>query len=140
MLMAWTTRSRMARESFNWSEPLIKFMREDESAKYYKVEALLPLSSMNDNLYTRDDIVKNARSLMALSARGVPIINLNHEEALEGISVFASDCEDDVLEVILKVLKDAIYNGKREAYRGKKIVDLIDSGEILQVSIEGRGM
>jgi len=35
------------REKFSWIQPHIQFIKEDEQAKYFKVEALFPLTSMN---------------------------------------------------------------------------------------------
>jgi hypothetical protein len=47
-------------EKFSWTEPYIKFLKEDEDAKYFKVEALFPLSSMNNSARMRvPKMVKN---------------------------------------------------------------------------------
>jgi hypothetical protein len=124
-------------EKFQWAQKTIQLLKEDQDYKYYEAEVLFPLSSMNNNLYTRDDLLKNARSLAAASRVG-NVMNLNHEEQIDGIQVFSSDVEDDTLEAILQVRKDAVYGGTRyPAYQGKKFVDLIDTEEIQQLSIEG---
>jgi len=34
-------------EAFRWAEPLISLYHEDENAKYYRVEALFPVTSLN---------------------------------------------------------------------------------------------
>jgi len=111
-------------EAFKWAEPLIKFAKEDEGAKYYRVEALFPVSSMNRNIYTEDELIRAARTLI-----GKPV-NMNHEAPLENVEILDAEFEDGAVEVLLKVSRDA-------EFEGKKIVDMIDNGEILHVSIEG---
>ena len=112
-------------EAFKWAEPLIKFAREDEDAKYYRVEALFPVSSMNRNIYTEDELIRAARTLI-----GKPV-NMNHETPpLEGVEIIDAEYEDGAVEVLLKVSRNA-------EFKGQKIIDMIDNGEVLHVSIEG---
>ena len=111
-------------ESFSWAEPLIRLYREEEDAKLYKVEALFPVSSMNRNVYLEDELLLAARSLV-----GKPV-NINHESApLEGVEIVGAEYEDGAVECLIRVRKDATFEGG-------KIVDMIDSGEISHVSIE----
>ena len=111
-------------EAFKWAEPFIHLAREDEENKYYKVEALFPLSSMNHNVYSEDELLRAARTLI-----GKPV-NMNHELPLDGVEIVDAEFEDGAVEVLLKVPRDA-------EFEGKKIVDMIDNGEVLHVSIEG---
>ena len=62
------------KQSFEWAKFLLQFVKEDQEAKYYKVEALFPVESMNDGPpFTRDEILQAARSLT-----GKPS-DLNHD-------------------------------------------------------------
>jgi hypothetical protein len=110
-------------EAFRWAEPLISLYHEDENAKYYRVEALFPVTSLNRNVYLESELVLAARSLV-----GRPV-NINHEHPLEGVEIIGAEYEDGAVECLLRVRKDAEWNGKR-------IIDLIDSEEIMHVSIE----
>ena len=112
-------------EAFKWASSILRFAKEDKENKYYKVEALFPVSSMNRNVYTEDELIRGARTLI-----GKPV-NMNHESPpLEGVEIVDAEFEDGAVEVLLKVSRDA-------EFEGKKIVDMIDNGEILHVSIEG---
>ncbi|RLG39877.1 MAG: hypothetical protein DRN78_06145, partial [Thermoproteota archaeon] len=111
-------------EAFKWAKPLLKLLKEDKEAKYYKVEALFPGSSMNRNVYTEEELIRAARTLI-----GKPV-NINHEVPIEGVEIIDAEFEDGAVECLLKVSRTAQYNGR-------KITDLIDQGEILHVSIEG---
>ncbi|MEM2578532.1 MAG: hypothetical protein QXV88_06600, partial [Candidatus Bathyarchaeia archaeon] len=114
-------------ESFSWAKrsTVLSAAKEDGEAKYYRVEALFPVKSMNNWLYTEDELIRAARTLI-----GKPV-NINHEAPIEGIEVVDAEFEDGAVECIIKVHKNASWNGK-------SIISLIDSGEISHVSIEGR--
>jgi len=111
-------------EAFKWAEPLIRFAKEDEEAKYYKVEALFPVNSMNKNLYLEDELLRAARTLI-----GKPV-NMNHEAPLSGVEIIDAEFEDGAVEALLRISRNA-------EFKGKKIIDMIDNGEILHVSVEG---
>ena len=116
---------RKPQEAFNWAKSYFKFIKQDETAKWYKVEALFPIVSMNRNVYTEDELIRAARTLI-----GKPV-NLNHtDHVLRGVTIEDAEYEDGAVEVLLKVLKTA---GRGI---GKNICDMIDNGEILHVSIE----
>lgn len=106
-------------ERFSWIAPHLEFIKEDDQAKYFKVEALFPLTSMNDNIYTRDELIKACRTLI-----GKPT-NLNHtSQSLREVQTLDADYEDDTVECLDRVEK------------GSKTLELIEKGEIFQVSIE----
>jgi hypothetical protein len=106
-------------EKFSWTEPYIQFLKEDEDAKYFKVEALFPLSSMNNNLYTQDELSKACRTLIGKT------VNLNHTgELFSDISITDADYEDSCVECLLRVPKQS------------RALGLIEKGEIIHVSIE----
>jgi len=115
---------RKPQEAFRWAEPIIKLAKEDEDAKYYRVEALFPVNSMNNNLYLEDELLRAARTLI-----GKPV-NMNHEAPLDGVEIIDAEFEDGAVEALLRVSRNA-------EFKGKKLVDMIDNGEILHVSVEG---
>ena len=116
---------RKPQEAFRWAKPTIELTKEDPEAKYYKVEALFPVSSMNNNLYSEDELLRAARTLI-----GKPV-NMNHESPpLEGVKIIDAEFEDGAVEALLQVSRNAEFNGK-------KIIDMIENGEIIHVSIEG---
>jgi len=115
---------RKPQEKFNWAKSAFTYWKQDKQAKYYKVEALFPLSSMNYNVYTEDELVAAARTLI-----GKPV-NLNHDHVLRGITIVDAEYEDGAVECVLRVLKTA---GRG---LGLNICDMIDNKEILHVSIE----
>jgi hypothetical protein len=107
------------REKFSWIKPHLEFIKEDEQAKYFKVEALFPLSSMNRNVYTKDELIKACRTLI-----GKPV-NLNHtDEVLPEVQIVDADYEDDTVECLDRIEKNS------------KALQMIERGDILQVSIE----
>lgn len=110
-------------ESFEWAKFLLQFVKEDQDAKYYKVEALFPVESMNLDSppFTRDEVLQSARSLT-----GKPS-DLNHDDSqlLEGVEVVAAQFEDDCVECLVRVPKSS------------QLIGLIDRKEIVSVSIEG---
>ena len=57
-------RSAKSKQSFEWAKFLLQFVKEDQDARYYKVEALFPVESMNGGPpFTRRDFA------------GCPILN-----------------------------------------------------------------
>jgi len=107
------------REKFSWIQPHIQFIKEDEQAKYFKVEALFPLTSMNWNIYTREELIRACRTLIGKHT------DLNHTtEILQEVQTIDADYEDDTVECLDRVLK------------GSKALSMLENGEILQVSIE----
>lgn len=116
---------RKPQEKFNWAKSAFQYLKQDKQAKYYKVEALFPLVSMNNNVYTEEELVRAARTLI-----GKPV-NLNHEShVLKGVEIVDAEYEDGAVEVLLRVLKTA---GRG---LGVNICEMIDNEEILHVSIE----
>jgi len=108
-------------EAFKWAEPLWQAFKEDPDAEYFKVEALFPVTSLNGNVYTEDEI-KSA----ALTIINRPV-TLNHKVPLPDVQIVDAEYEDEALEVILKVMKNS------------EILQKIKNGEILHVSIDGVG-
>jgi len=116
---------RKPQEKFNWAKSAFQYLKQDKNAKYYKVEALFPVVSMNRNVYTEEELIRAARTLI-----GKPV-NLNHEgHTLKGVKIVDAEYEDGAVEVLLRVLKTA---GRG---LGVNICDMIDKGEILHVSVE----
>jgi hypothetical protein len=107
-------------ERFQWAKNLIEQVKEDPEARYYKVEALFPLESMNQNLYTREELLQATRTLT-----GKPS-NLNHQsdQKLPEIEIIAAQCEDDVAECFVRIQKTS------------KIPDMIERKQIVNVSVE----
>ena len=109
-------------EKFSWVDKSnIAFWKQDEQAKYFKVEALFPLSSMNRNVYTRNELTKACRTLV-----GRPV-NFNHTcQDLPDAEIIDADYEDDTVECILKIAKNSTT------------LELIEKGDIIHVSIEAQ--
>ena len=112
-------------ESFRWAQPLIKLLRADDTAKYYKVRALTANVSMNKNDYS--DVEELARSAPTMS--GVPL-NLNHDHSQElpypDNRVTWAAYEDNAVEAIIRISNEQ---------RG--IQSMLENGDILNPSIEG---
>lgn len=110
-------------QSFEWAKFLLQFVREDKDARYYKVEALFPVESMNVDSppFTRDEVLQSARSLT-----GKPS-NLNHDplQVLRGVEIVAAQFEDDCVECLVGVLKSS------------PLIGMIERQEIVSVSVEG---
>jgi hypothetical protein len=106
-------------EKFKWAEPYFKYLKEDETAKYFKCEVLFPLCSMNNNVYSEDELLRGARTLIGKT----PDWDHTSEIASE-VQVFDADYEDYCVEVILKVLK------------GSNALQEIESGNVIHLSIE----
>ena len=116
-------RANKSKQSFEWANFLLQFVKEDKDAFYYKVEALFPVESMNKDSppFTRDEVLQAARSLT-----GKPS-DLNHDfsKTLVGVEVVAAQFEDDCVECLVRVPKVS------------PLVGMIDRKEIVNVSIEG---
>ncbi len=112
-------------EAYNWAKPLIKYLKEDDEAKYYKVRALTASISMNQNDYT--DLVELERSARTLTWRP---LNLNHDPAktlpFPENRVDWAEFEDDAVECIIR-----IHNSQPE------IQQALEDGDIVNPSIEG---
>jgi hypothetical protein len=112
-------------QSFGWAKFLLQLVKEDKDARYYKVEALFAVESMNLDSppFTRDEVLQSARSLT-----GKPS-NFNHDAAtfrqLADVEIVAAQCEDECVECLVRVPKTSL------------LIGMIDRGEIVSVSIEG---
>jgi hypothetical protein len=60
-------------ERFQWAKNLIEQVKEDPEARYYKVEALFPLESINQNLYTREELLQATRTLTGKPSEQIQI-------------------------------------------------------------------
>lgn len=109
------------KESFRWAQFLMQFIKEDPEARYYKVEALFPIETLNGDVFSAEELLQAARTLT-----GKPS-NLNHDwqHMLPEIEIKAAQCEDNVVECLVRILKSS------------QICNMIDRGEIVNVSIEG---
>ena len=118
-------------EKFSWLKTSkIRFLKQDKTAKYYMVEAIFPLSSMNDNIYTEDELMRGARTLKGKT------VNLNHEfdKELPLVHILRSEYEDEAVECLLKVDNDA---GKKLGFNIQMMLDdEDDENHIFQVSVE----
>ncbi len=112
-----------SRQSFAWADFLLHFVKEDKDAKYYEVEALFPVESMNKDSppFTRDEVLQAARTLTGKPSD----LNHDHSQMLEGVEVVAAQFEDDCVECLVRVPKTSALNG------------MIERKEIVSVSIEG---
>lgn len=111
-------------EKFSWIQPF-QVVKRDRDTRYYKVEAAFPLSSMNQNVYTEQELLRAARTLI-----GKPV-NINHEtHVLKGVTIEDAEYEDGAVEVLLKVLRNAGHG------LGFNIQRMIETEEIINVSIE----
>lgn len=109
----------LGQERFNWAQYAMSYLREDETKKFFKVEASFPLSSMNNYIYTEDELIRGARSLVGKGA------NLNHDGKILGsVSIDGAEYEDGAVECILSILK------------GSDILAMVEKGEIVHVSTE----
>ncbi|MEM0050709.1 MAG: hypothetical protein QXW39_09290, partial [Candidatus Bathyarchaeia archaeon] len=97
------------KEAFRWAR-----LQGDE---YYYCEAAFPVESMNKNIYSEEELIRAARTLI-----GKPV-NLNHEQPLDGVEIVDAEYEDGAVECILRITNE-------------KIRKMIDNGEIIHVSIE----
>jgi hypothetical protein len=120
------------KEAFNWATSHLAFAKEDQASKYYKVDAVFPWTSMNDNKYTAEELAAGTRTLIGKQA------NLNHSDENLPIELVDAEFEDNVSEVLARVPKDAVCSAGN-------ICSLIDNAEIeprgiVHVSIECHGV
>jgi len=112
-------------ESFGWVKPLIQYLKKDAEAKYYKVRALTATLSMNANDYSDlEDLERSARTLTWRP------LNINHDPRqmlpFPQNRVDWAEYEDKAVEAIIRIDNDQA-----------DIQDKLDSGEIVNPSIEG---
>jgi len=112
-------------EAYNWAKPLIKYLREDDEAKYWKVRALTANVSMNKADYTNlEELERSARTLTWRP------LNLNHDPRqmlpFPENRVDWAEFEDNAVECIIR-----IHNSQTEVQRA------IEKGDIVNPSIEG---
>ncbi len=114
------------KESFSWVAPLIQSYKSDNEAKYYKVTCLTANISMNNNDYS--DYAKMQQAAPSLTYRPVNI-NHNHDKWLPfpRTRIDFTKAEDMSVEGTLRVDNQDLWLQQK-----------IDSGDIAQVSIEGR--
>lgn len=117
------------RERFDWTQRHVdlQMWKEDNKAKYWKVEAGFPIESMNTNVYTLEECQEAARTLAHKQ------VNLNHKHVLPTVEIPAAKFEDGVVEAVLRIPK-SLYCPICE--KNKTINDLIEEGKIVNVSIE----
>jgi hypothetical protein len=121
-------------ESYNWARPLIKYLKEDKDAKYYKVRALTATVSMNRNDYTNlTELESAARTI------GYRPLNLNHDPLKElpfpSNRVVRGDFEDNSVECIIRIANEGYVPNTN--YSLKDIQRMLDEGDIVNPSIEG---
>lgn len=112
-------------EAFEWTKPLIRYMRQDKDAKYYGITALTANISMNDNDYRNyQEIIAAAPSMK------VKPVDINHDHnrwlPFPRTRVDMTGAEDMALELTLRV-----HNSD------KWLQDALDNGDIIHPSIEG---
>jgi len=112
-------------EAFQWTKPLIQYIRDDKDAKYYKVRALTASLSANKNDYR--DLVELEKSARTMAGA---VININHDHSRTlphpDNKVVWAEYEDKAVEAVIK-----IHNNQKD------IQDKLDNGEIVNPSIEG---
>jgi hypothetical protein len=95
-------RKKENEESFKWAEKTIKMFKEEEYFKLYKVEALFPVTSMNRNVYTEDELLRSARTLVG------KVPNINHTgKPMKGCLIIGAEYESRTVECLLQVDKEA---------------------------------
>jgi len=117
------------REKFAWTRRHVDFglWKEDTQAKYWQVEAGFPVESMNENVYSLEELQESGRTLAHKE------VNLNHKYSLPTVDIPAAKYEDGLVEAILRVPKRL---NCPICDKNKTINDLIESGEIVNVSLE----
>jgi hypothetical protein len=117
------------KEQFNWIKRHVDFnlWKEDSRSKYWKVEAGFPLTSMNENVYTEDELLRSARTIKG------QIVNVNHKYSLPTVEILAGEYENGVVECVLRVPKSLQCPVCSE---NKTVNDLIESNGIVNVSLE----
>lgn len=116
------TEKKEPAESFSWAAPILDASKADENYSYWKVEAAFPLTSMNGNLYTEDELKAASRTLIGKE------VNMNHEPPpfpAEEVSIVDAEYEDGATECIVKVK------------HGSELEKKLKSQEVISVSIQG---
>lgn len=114
------------RESFEWTEPRIKYWKKDKTAKYYKVRLLTANISMNKADYTDPEDMKFASSNL-----GWRPINIDHDHKLRlpypdnRLEAGQLSDEGNCIETVVRIDNKA-----------KKVQDMIAKQEIVHPSIE----
>jgi hypothetical protein len=116
-------RATKSKQSFEWANFLLRFVKEDKDNYYYKVEALFPVESMNKDSppFTREEVLQAAISLTGKSSD----LNHDHNKMLQGVEIVAAQFEDDCVECLVRIQKTSV------------LVGMIERKEIVNVSIEG---
>ncbi len=127
-----------AKESFQWAKDMLKYLREDTENKYYSVLVGFPIASMNGNVYHERDLIAAATNIKgkhpSLNHKNEFHFSPNNPRNHWGIlPIVDAKYEDGAVEAILQVPKTAIC----PVCNGKKMIELIDSGKIVNVSLEG---
>lgn len=117
------------REQFKWVRRHVDFKawKEDRHAKYWMVDAAYPVESMNENIYSLQELQEATRTAKGTSA------NLNHKFPLPTVSIEAAKYEDGVAECVVRVPKNLMCP---ICDTSKTINELIEDGEIVNVSLE----
>lgn len=114
-------------EAYNWAKPLIRYLKEDAEAKYWKVRALTANVSMSASRADYRDLTELERSARTLTWRP---LNLNHDPSkflpFPENRVDWAEYEDSAVECIIR-----IHNSQVEVQRA------IENGDIVNPSIEG---
>lgn len=123
---AYSTAQIQHKESFQWAKPLIKMFKQDKEAKYYQVEAHFAVNSMNNNIYTLDELLQAVHTLPGQH------VDLNHnlDWIMPSIEITAAMVEDECAECILRV-----PNGTVDA-KGRDAQECFDTGIYHAPSIE----
>ena len=118
-------------ESWRWAQPFIEKYDTDEDGVFYKVLALTGSISMNRNDYR--DLEELSQTASSLSYRA---LNLNHDHGMmlgfPENRVDLARYEDKGVECIIR-----IDNYETHPLTGRSINEMIASGDIIHVSIEG---
>ncbi len=113
-------------ESFQWSQPLAKLLKQDKEAKYYQVEAHFAVTSMNGNVYTLEELLQAIHTLPGKH------VDLNHnlDWKIGSVEITAAMVENGCAECIIRV-----PNGALDA-KGRDVQECFDTGVYHAVSIE----
>lgn len=109
-------------ESFSWAAPILDASKADENYSYWKVEAAFPLTSMNGNIYTEDELKAATRTLIGKE------VNMNHEPPpfpKEEVEIIDAEYEGGATECIVRVK------------HGSELEKKLKGQEVISVSIQG---
>ncbi len=114
-------------EAYNWAKPLIRYLKADKEAKYWKVRALTANVSMGPARADYTDLVELERAAPTLTWRP---LNLNHDHSktlpFPENRVDWAEYEDNAVECIIR-----IHNSQPEVQQA------LENGDIVNPSIEG---